>query len=181
MTQKQISRLFNILFIGMALFLIGRYIYMLPAYSKGETAPDFAIGVRESGDSLYLSDLQGSWVLIDFWGSWCPPCRRENPKLVALYQKFRSQEGVKKSPGFEIVSVGIERNTPSWERAIQADRLSWPYHVLDKSRNLKFFDGPIADKYEIKKIPTKYLIDENQQIIAVDPSIQELNTLLSGR
>lgn len=176
MLEKLSRQLSTILLIAILLFLAGRYFYMLPKFDPGEQAPDFAIGLDASGDSLYLSELEGKKVLLDFWGSWCPPCRKENPELLALYREFHE-----KPPGFEIVSVGIERNPDAWKRAIEKDRLEWPYHLLDKTGSLRFFNGPIASQYGVKQLPSKYFIDERGKIIAVDPSAKELRKLLSGK
>ena len=101
-----------------------------PKFVNGEKAPVFSATLAE-GQPFELTQLRGKYVLLDFWGSWCGPCRAESPGLVQLYQKYHSS-------GFEIVSVGIERNEKSWENAIKVLGLSWPYHILDLSKTASY-------------------------------------------
>ncbi|MCH2084864.1 MAG: TlpA family protein disulfide reductase [Saprospiraceae bacterium] len=167
------------LLVVVAAVFVGRYFYFQPKYINGETAPNFSAQTL-NGERFALEELEGNLVLIDFWGSWCPPCRAENPSLVALYQKYHGK-AFKKAKNFEIVSIGIERKDTSWKNAIQRDRLNWPHHVMDTTNNYKFFDGKISGAYGIKQVPTKYLINENGVIIRVDPSIEDLDMLLAAQ
>ncbi len=149
--------------------IIGRYLYMKPGFVNGEMAVDFAIS-----DTQNLSDLQGNYVLLDFWGSWCGPCRKENPTLVEFYKNYHER-------GLEIVSVAVEEKEERWRRARQKDGLIWPHHVFDQATSLSFFDSPVATKYSVKSIPTKYLLDDKGMIIAVNPSWENLEKLLNDR
>lgn len=160
---------FWIVLILLAAFVIGRYLYMRPAFVNGESSPDFSISVDEK-----LSDLRGQYVLLDFWGSWCGPCRAESGDLVKLYQNYKPK-------GLEVVSVGIETDSSRWQRAIAKDGLKWPYHVFDGATSLRFFDSPIAALYNVKEVPTKYLLNDQGVIIAVNPSFSSIEKLLSER
>ena len=176
MQKINFNTILNILLVIIVGIYIGRYIYMLPSFNQGDIAPDFS-GVTISGKNLHLSELKGKYILLDFWGSWCGPCRKENPSLVKLYDEFHARE-YKDASGFEIVSVAIENNEARWKSAIERDQLKWPNHILDLSTNMKFFNSEIAQKYKIKKIPTKYLIDPEGKIIGVNMNANQIEQVL---
>jgi peroxiredoxin len=121
----------------------------------GQPAPDIALA-NPDGKVMKLSDLKGKIVLLDFWASWCGPCRRTNPALVQTYQKYKSK-------GFEVYSVSLDRDRDKWVEAIKADNLSWAYHVSD----LKFWQSQAAQLYKVQAIPQQYLIDRAGKITAV--------------
>ncbi|MEM1318721.1 MAG: TlpA disulfide reductase family protein [Bacteroidota bacterium] len=160
-------------------FVVGRYFYMKPKHINGERPPAISAQLQD-GQTFQLKDLQGQFVLIDFWGSWCGPCRGENPSLVKLYEKY-NQARFEEAKGFEIVSVGIEQNSKRWQRAIEKDGLSWPYHILDQASNLRFFDSPIAADFGVKQVPTKYLINPDGIIMGVNLSVEEMDKMLAKR
>ncbi|MFT5834850.1 MAG: peroxiredoxin [Cognaticolwellia sp.] len=122
-------------------------------FSAGGLAPDFAMN-QVDGTELKLSDLRGKVVLVDFWASWCRPCRLANPEVVALYAKYKDQ-------GFEILGISLDRNTAAWEKAIEKDNLTW-YHVSD----LKGWQNAAAQLYGVRSIPQTLLIDAEGKIIA---------------
>lgn len=151
------------------------YWYKQPGFSQGEKAPDFTT-VNKDGSPFTLSELRGYYVLIDFWGSWCGPCRKENPELVALYNKYRSKE-FKEAMGFEIVSIGVENNRSRWEAAIQQDGLNWKYHIPQTDR----FKSEIVSQYKVREIPTKFLLNPKGDIIGVNLKALEIDQMLERR
>jgi thiol-disulfide isomerase/thioredoxin len=163
-----------ILLIGMA----GRYIYKKPNVDTGEMAPAIS-GQLPDGRSFDLAELKGYFVLVEFWGSWCGPCRAKNPTLLALYKKYEGAT-FKNAKGFTIVSVGIEKEEARWKKAIQSDQLYWPYHVLDKVSNYKFFDAPIAKNYGVTEVPSRFLLNANLETIAVNQSLEQLDKWLEA-
>ncbi len=172
MTDKRWIRTTALIII---LALVGygiNYWYRLPKYHDGEMAQPFTATLAD-GKSFKLHDLKGQYILLDFWGSWCGPCRRESPALVRLYAEFQGQT-FKDATGFEIVSIAVETKKDRWMQAIQDDQLSWPYHISE----LKRFSGDIVTLYGVREIPTKYLIDAEGKIVMVNPSFEELYTYL---
>ena len=140
-----------------------------PRYTAGEAAPDFEVTLKD-GRLAKLSELRGQYVLLQFWGSWCGPCRAENPHLVELYKKYHEK-------GFEIFSIGVEQNQRAWERAIQKDAMSWPWHTADFSS----FNGAIAQQYNVKSIPATFLINPEGMIMGVNFSTEQLTKVLGQR
>ncbi len=122
--------------------------------AKGSPAPELAFANPE-GKVMKLSDLKGKYVLIDFWASWCKPCRMANPHVVKLYEKYHDK-------GFEIFSVSLDQNRDRWIQAIAADKLTWPYHVSD----LKGWQSEGARLYGITSIPQTVLVDTEGNILA---------------
>jgi peroxiredoxin len=122
------------------------------ATAPGAIAPDIVLP-DPSGKELALSDLRGNYVLVDFWASWCKPCRIENPNVVKLYNKYGKEN-------FEIFGVSLDRNKEKWEEAIAADNLTWA-HVSD----LKFWNSAAAQLYNVTSIPFTLLLDPEGKII----------------
>ncbi|MDX1686144.1 MAG: TlpA disulfide reductase family protein [Saprospiraceae bacterium] len=164
-------RTFIILVVGVALFWMARYFYFKPSYIYGEQLPDFEVELL-SGSTLETKDLEGHVVLIDFWGSWCGPCRKEAPELVKLYDDYND-----KPMDFEIFAIGIETDRSRWLNAIEKDGLDWPWHYSSVSR----FKDPLASEFGVRQIPTKFLIDEKGMIVAVDPTLEEVRSYLEER
>ena len=126
----------------------------------GQEAPDIKMRNPE-GTVIELNALRGQVVLIDFWASWCGPCRRENPVVVEAYESFKDSE-FKIGKGFTVFSVSLDKNQKAWEQAIADDRLLWPYHVSD----LAGWNSRIAAIYRVNGIPMNFLIDKNGVIVA---------------
>ncbi len=123
-------------------------------YTVGDQAPDIVMN-DPTGKQRKLSDLRGKVVLVDFWASWCGPCRRENPSVVRAYQQYNSK-------GFEIFSVSLDKDLERWKGAIAQDQLEWPNHVCD----LKGWSNEAARAYGVSSIPHAVLIDQEGTIVA---------------
>lgn len=168
------SRVLNLLLVVLLLISVINYFYNQPKFQSGEVAPNFS-AVLYNGKNFNLSELKGSYVLLDFWGSWCGPCRKENKELVQLYEDLVKLPTA--SVRFHLVSIAIESNKQSFEKAIKDDGLNWPHHILQLDR----FSSAIAKLYGIKSIPTKFLIDPDGNIILTNPSVSEIRQLLSDK
>jgi len=138
----------------------------------GDEAPELVLNDPE-GNPISLSSLKGKIVLVDFWASWCFPCRKENPNIVRLYHKFKDSN-LKDADGFVIYSVSLDKARGTWLRAIEKDKLDWDTHVSD----LGGWGSKAASTYGVKKIPTTFLIDQNGNIIAKDLRLDELEKTL---
>ena len=136
-----------------------RWGYMNSPASKvaiGAIAPDLEFPDPE-GKMRKLSDLRGKVVLLDFWASWCGPCRRENPNVTRIYSQYHDK-------GFEVFSVSLDSDAASWKRAIESDKLVWPNHVSD----LKKWQSQAAAIYGVRSIPSTFLLDKEGRIVQRD-------------
>lgn len=165
--------------VGVVVLFIGRYFYFKPKFINGEAVPNFEATLI-NGEKMALSDLRGKYVLVDFWGSWCGPCRIQNPHLVQLYDKYHQAE-FQQAKGFEIISIGVEQNEERWKNAISKDNLKWKYHILDLTNSMKFFDSELAQLFGVKQIPSTYLLNEKGVIIGVNLSPDALDQLLAKK
>jgi peroxiredoxin len=135
--------------------LLKRTIDSMKKADVGAKAPDFS-APDPDGEMISLYDVLGKYTIIDFWASWCKPCRRENPNVVNVYNKYHEQ-------GLNIISVSLDKEGQKdrWLKAISDDKLTW-HHVS----NLKAWRDPIAGLYNVRSIPATFLLDENGVIIA---------------
>ena len=128
----------------------------------GERAPELVVA-SPSGEKISLSSLRGKMVLVDFWASWCAPCRQENPNLVRTYKKYRDKE-FKNGNGFTVYGVSLDRQKEDWTTAIKRDGLEWESQVSD----LKGWQSVPAAQYGVMVIPSNFLIDGTGIIVAKD-------------
>jgi thiol-disulfide isomerase/thioredoxin len=152
-----------------------RYFYLKPMYTTGEVIQDFT-ATNITGEKIQLSQFIGSYVLLDFWASWCGPCREDNPRLVQLYNETRGHQYVD-GDSLVMISVALEMKPQPWKKAIERDGLSWPYHIAEFEQ----FSSPIAKMYGVREIPTKYLIDPKGHIIMVNPDVEKIKKYLDAR
>ncbi len=126
----------------------------------GDKAPDI-IEKTIDGKEIKLSSLKGQVVLIDFWASWCGPCRRENPTVVEAYKNYKDEK-FESAKGFTVFSVSLDKSPEAWEKAIDDDELTWEYHVSD----LKGWHSKYATVYGVRSIPSNYLVNGEGIIVA---------------
>ena len=127
--KLSLKSILNIALVAILILFIARRFYMKPKFINGEQTPDFSAQLID-GTPFQLSQLKGNMVLLDFWGSWCGPCRAQNPGLVKLYDQFHGAD-FRGIDDFEIVSVAIEKqgDRERWLKAIESDGLKWKYQL----------------------------------------------------
>ncbi|SFT02101.1 peroxiredoxin family protein [Sphingobacterium wenxiniae] len=145
--------------------LFDYYLKRLEAASVGKKAPAIT-QLTPEGEPFSLSDLRGQFVLIEFWASWCPDCRRENPSLVKTYAEFKDKN-------FEILGVSFDRKLENWVKAIETDNLTWK-HISD----LQHWQNAAGTLYGVKSIPQNILVNPEGIIIARNLHGEELNKKL---
>lgn len=132
----------------------------------GKKCPEIT-GKTPEGKELKLSSVKGKVTLIDFWASWCQPCRMENPNVVALYERFHGK-------GFEIFAISLDKEKEAWVQAIAADKLTW-YHISD----LKDWKSKYVEEFGVQAIPQTYLLDEKGVIIGKNLNAEQLEAKLN--
>jgi peroxiredoxin len=143
------------------------YLTNLGLAQPGKPAIEFS-QLDTEGNAVSLSSFKGKYVLLEFWASWCGPCRHENPNLRSEYQKYKDK-------GFDILGVSLDDNRDRWQKAIEKDSLSWT-QVSD----LKGWNNEVAKQYSIRGIPANFLIDPDGNIVARDLRGVELNQKLAA-
>lgn len=138
----------------------------------GQMAPQFSAPSPE-GKTISLKESMGKVTVIDFWASWCKPCRMENPNVVAMYKELHPK-------GLNIIGVSLDKDAAKWKEAIAADNLTWN-HIS----NLKFWEEPIAQQYGVNSIPATFILDANGKIVAKnlrgDALKAKVNELLNAK
>lgn len=135
---------------------------ILPAQPKvGEQAPDININ-NAAGRSVSLSGLRGKIVLVDFWASWCGPCRKSNRELGPVYARYRDK-------GFEIFGVSLDKEEADWKKAVAADKIKWI-----QTNQQGGWDAPVALAWKIEQLPSSFLLDASGAIIAINPSAKQI-------
>ncbi|MEO5996165.1 MAG: TlpA disulfide reductase family protein [Chitinophagaceae bacterium] len=127
----------------------------------GEKTPNIALRDVKGGVRR-LSEYSNKVVLVDFWASWCGPCRRSNPNLVRLYAKYKAK-------GFEIYGVSIDEDKAAWKKAIAKDNISWTQVI-----EVGAWDGRVASAWKVEQLPTSYLLSKSGIVVAVDPFGKDL-------
>jgi len=134
--------------------------------SIGHKAPDFTINSID-GKTVKLSDYKGKYVMVDFWASWCVPCRQENPNVLKQYNTFHSK-------GFNVLGVSLDKDKAAWQKAVNDDKLAWA-----QTSDLKSFDGTAEQLYHIEAIPSNFIIDPQGNIAAKNIRGADLEAFLS--
>ena len=158
------------------LFLSNNLIYSQEIGTNiGDKAPMLSYN-NPNGEQMSLSDIKNKLILIDFWASWCGPCRRENPNLVDAYKKYNKTK-FKEGNGFEIYSLSLDKKQEAWIKAINQDQLFWEYHVSD----LGGWQSAGSQKYGISSIPSNVIINGKGIIIAKNLKGQALHRFLDSQ
>jgi thiol-disulfide isomerase/thioredoxin len=159
----------QLIFGGFLIIILAGY----SLYSRNESdsylfdeAPEITIN-SPSGKKISLSKLRGKLVLIDFWASWCGPCRNESPNVVEAYKKYKNRKFINGN-GFEVFSVSLDKDDGAWKNAIKEDKLIWKNHGIDK-------EGKAASIYGVSSIPSAFLIDGDGHILAQGEKLRGLN------
>jgi len=152
------------LFAAIILVLITTALYSQPP--AGSKVPDISLP-DANGLVIKLSSLQGKVVLLDFWASWCGPCRKNNRQMLSLYDQYKDK-------GFEVYGVSIDENKQAWANAIQQDKMKW-LQVIDTRAG---FGNELTRTWNLQYIPFAFLIDKEGKIAAVAPEKDELEKWL---
>jgi thiol-disulfide isomerase/thioredoxin len=145
--------------------LLQQKIAEIGAFMPGGTPPNFS-QLSPEGETIQLTQLRGKYLLLDFWASWCGPCRKENPNVVRLYEKYKDK-------GFEILGISLDNDRNRWLNAISMDKLTW-YHVSD----LKGWNNEVAKLYGVTSIPKTILLDPEGKIVALNLRAESLENAL---
>ena len=163
--MKISNKLFIMKYLFSLLFVTGLSMAVHAQPGVGQQSPDISMS-DINGKVKKLSGLKGKVVLIDFWASWCGPCRKAMPGLVSLYSQYNTK-------GFEIYGISIDDKKNDWKKAIAAEHITWT-QVNEKGG----WDGPTALAWKIEMIPASYLLDKEGKVLAINPSKDQLEAFL---
>lgn len=127
---------------------------------------DFTV-TDQDGNAIKLSSLKGKVLLIDFWASWCGPCRVSNRQLIKVYNKYKEK-------GFEIFGISLDENRDDWKKAISKDKITWL-----QGNDTGGWEAEAAIKWNVEALPSSFLVNKNGDVIAIDPEKNELEKLLN--
>ena len=147
----------------LTLFVVVFFVFFAPSKKSklvGTQMVDLDISNAINSKTKF-SQLDEGLILVDFWASWCGPCRKLNPELVSLYNRYKD-ENFKQGKGFTIVSVALDKNKEQWQKAIKKDNLLWPYHIRESEK----WKSPLVNQLNIHAIPYNILVDGKGEIIA---------------
>jgi len=153
--------------LSLFILIIGSFVVVKAQPKPGDLAYDINL-TSPKGDTISLSSMQGKVVLIDFWASWCGPCRLSNRQLVKLYSKYKDK-------GFEIYGVSLDENKKDWMRAIKQDKIAWT-QVIDN----RGWEAQTAIDWNLYQIPTSYLVNKDGIIVGVDLEKNDLEKALKN-
>lgn len=163
------KKILIILFITCAISLNSQAQYSNTKIKPGQDAPELAYENPE-GELISLKKINKKRiVLIDFWASWCGPCRMASPAVVAFYKKYSAKKFSSAKNGFTIVSVSLDQNKAPWKEAIAKDKLEWPYHMSD----LGGWNSKAAAEYGVVYVPQCILIDANGKVIGTYNKVED--------
>lgn len=168
--------LYILLFAILAIFVYKRFLYP-STNTAGEKAPPFTTE-NIYGEEINLEDFKGKYVLIDFWGSWCPPCRKEMPLLTDFHKKYKDTK-FKDGEGIEIITIALEKNDKSWKKAADEYGFTWRNQVVDISKFVRL--SPLASAYKVTDVPAKFLINPKGEIIATNVLFETIDKIMSTK
>jgi len=166
--MKSIQRFFPLAII--VLIFCGAFCLQSPQGAMPESPKGLAPNIElksHKGKKISLTKLRGKMVLIDFWASWCGPCRKEIPNVVEAYNKYRKKKFLNGN-GFTVFSVSLDREAAAWKEAIKSDGMVWKYHGLDEGNK-------VSNLYGVYSIPSAFLVDGNGEIIAKGNELRGIN------
>lgn len=170
----------RILFILLAV-IIGLFVYNTffadTEVIAGNPAPAF-VTENIHGEKIDLADYKGKYVMIDFWGSWCPPCRKEFPQLIEFHNKYKNRQFTNAS-GIEIITVALEKNDKTWRKVAEKAGFSWRNQVVDVTKFVRL--SSLATTFNVTDVPSKFLINPKGEILASNVKFEVFDKILSDK